>query len=404
MTDENNLRYNQFIEKLYTSPSSTPQDKERIVKLLLSEREKGFVTEEKIKEMIQMELGHINIELGKDNIAGSKEVSKEFKYIPPYYLSDFLYEYNQDPVLRYTCHKIDSIDVIEDICDRCGTKKYDLMSHQQLIFRHYNDLLQRYKVIDFKVKSLMYAYITGTNIKTGEKEKWASQFEDNWGCENIKTWALENPGLVPNPGENIQRKYNYDGYPLSRKYISPITQKRVIGFDGLVLCFKSMFHIKRDNSLEDIIAKVEDEIKTEHPNIIFGKENFHNEIELFTNVLNLKRAYEKIVKMCIESGGGKEIIKSFYHTQSGDKCFVITDKNSVFKKTIEDTIDRPGESTTDIIKSQVNGMCNLYLWADFPDGKSYYVNLWDGNKCLGSEQKEKVGGVKYIFEFKKSRI
>ncbi len=370
--------------------------------MLLSEREKGFVTEEKVREIIFAEMNRSEVPGNIDNLPNSNSLS-EIKYIPPFYLSDFLYAYNQDPVLKYTCHNIDSLDVIEDICHQCASESYDLNLHQQLILRHYNELINNYKWIDFKVKAWIYAYITGKNIKTGKKEKWAMLFEDNWGSKYMRSWASSKPGLVPNPGLNIKMKYDYDGCPLSKKYLSPLTEKRVLGFDGLVLCFKSLFHIKRDNSLEDIISIVEGDLKKDYPNVVFKRYMFHNEMELFTNVLNVKKAYEKIIKMCIDSGGGKEIVTSFYSNQNGDKCFVINDTNSIYGKSIEDTLDRVGDLTTDVIKHQINGMCNLFLTADFPDGKSYTVNLWDGKKRKQTLLTEKVGGVKYILEFKKNK-
>lgn len=390
------IDYNTLLGQMINSPFSTPADRERMVKLLLSEKEKKYVTEEQVIDLINLKLG---INKGGEN-GSEKGVNRN--YIPPDYLSDFLYEYNQDPVLKYTCHTIDSSDVIEKICLQCQTSNYVFSAHQQLILKHYLDLETKHKNIDYKLKSLIYTYITGLRYGTQEKNKWAGVFDDGWGSENIKEWAKKNPNLVPNPGPNIKQKYQYSGGTLSKKYLSPLNQKRVMGFDGLVLCFKSLFHIKQDNNLEDILSVAEQKIKDEYPNIVFSREDFHKEIELFTNVLNIKKAYEKIVRLCINSGGGKNIITSFNYNRQGEKCLIIKDDTSVYGKSIDDTVERLGEATTDIINNQINGTCNLYIEADFPDGNSYLVNLWNGNN-RAKIQIDPVGGVKYILEFKKRK-
>ncbi len=400
MADENNLIYNQFIEKLYNSPSSTPQDKERIVKLLLSERGKGFVTEERIREIIRKEVERVsgNGEKMNDNTnIGESTIQK--KYIKPYYLSEFLIEYNQDPVLKYTCHNIDSKDVISDICHYCNTDSYDFNAHQRLILKHYEVLEKKY-TIDYKIKGLIYTYLTGTDWKTHQPAKWVSLFEDSWGGTRIKKWALEHPNLVPNPGLNIKRQFRYEGCPLNKTYISPLTGERIVGFDGLVLFFKSLFHIKNDNSLGDIISVIEKSVKENHPRIVFERVDFQEETQLFTNVLNLKIAFEKIIRICLENGNGERISTSFFSAQDGDKLFIVKDNNSIYKKNIIDAVERPGESTNDVIEHQINGMCDLYLEADFPDGKSYLVNLWNGKERTATPLIEAVGGVKYIFDFK----
>lgn len=400
MNDNEKIRYNNFIEKLYNSPSATSQDKERIVKLLLSEREKGFVTEEKVRELIKKEMLHSdNNFLYKPR---KKDALEDIPYRPPYYLSDFLEEYNKDyPVLKYTCHTIDSEDIINDICNKCNTDNYDFEKHRQLIIEHYNDLVSKYDFIDNKVKSMIYGYLTGENTN-GKKVKWASAFEDSWGSDNIRRWALENPGKVPNPGPNVQFEQRYEACPLSMKYASPLTGDPIIGFDELVLCFKSLFHIKKDNNLEDILSFVEKKIMKRYNDVKFVRTDFHTELELFTNVQALQRAYEKIVNICMECGRGKQIETTFFENNNGNKCITITDVGSVFGKSVSDIVNRPGDRILDMINGQINGMCDLYLISDFPDGQSYEINLWDKTKKRIPIKIERVNGVKYLLEFKKS--
>lgn len=39
---------------------------------------------------------------------------------------DFLLEYNQDPILKYTCHPIDDLSVINEIAEQCENKVYSV--------------------------------------------------------------------------------------------------------------------------------------------------------------------------------------------------------------------------------------------------------------------------------------
>lgn len=398
MNDDKEIKINRFIEKLYNSRSSTPQDKERIVKLLLSERGKGFVTEERVKEILKEELFQDSAPLPK-----KKDALEGITYYSPKYLSDFLEEYNKDyPILKYTCHTIDSTDVIDDICNECNTETYDFDKHQKLILQHFNKLVNQYSFIDNKLKSMIYGYITGKNTK-GITVKWASVFSDSWGSDNVREWASANPGKVPNPGQNIQFQQQYEACPLSRKYSSPLTGEPIIGFDDLVLCFKSLFHVKKDNNLEDILSLVEEETTQKRPGTTFVRTNFHTEIELFTNVQALQRAYKKIIDICMSCGRGERIETSFYESSSHSICFTITDVGSVFGKTVNGLLDRPGDRLYDLINSQINGMCDLYIIADFHDGLSYKINLWDRIPKRVANPVNKVNGVQYLLEFKKSQ-
>ena len=104
--------------------------------------------------------------------------------------------------------------------------------------------------------------------------------------------------------------------------------------------------------------------------------------------------------MSVEGGGGEKIITSFYNDQSGNKFFVVKDCDSVYMKTVYDIVDRPGGTTDEIIRN-LNGVCNVYLQADFSDEKSYSINIWNGQR-RNPKPIDKVGGVKYILEFKKN--
>jgi hypothetical protein len=80
--------------------------------------------------------------------------------------------------------------------------------------------------------------------------------------------------------------------------------------------------------------------------------------------------------------------------------FSIHHLNGVYNKTIENTIDRLGQSYTSLIKNQINGLCNLRLKADFDNDKYAELNLWDGNNRISTEI-HTFQGVEHILEFPK---
>ena len=60
------------------------------------------------------------------------EVSSLPKYIDPYHLYKFLFDYNQNPVLRSTCHDIDS-EELKKINEYCNSDSYDFKKHLKKI-------------------------------------------------------------------------------------------------------------------------------------------------------------------------------------------------------------------------------------------------------------------------------
>ena len=75
--------------------------------------------------------------------------------------------------------------------------------------------------------------------------------------------------------------------------------------------------------------------------------------------------------------------------------------NSTYNKSIQSTIDRGiGKAYYNLIKLQINGICNFYLKADFGQGKYAQINLWDG-KDIEPQKIEHFKGVEHILEFPK---
>ena len=398
------LNYNKFINGLLKNPSTTDKEKGKIVDLLLKERDKGFVTEEKVIQLIHdYSSGISSIITNNKNIDDNNDIS-ELKYNSPKATHDFLVAYNQDDILKYTCHNIDDEDIINKIINKeCGVVEYNFEKHLQIIQDHFEQL-RKGRFVDYRILNLISVYLTGKTVK-GDANKWSSiGIQENWSCDMLKSWAKNNPQIVPNPDENIASIFHNSGYRLSKPYKSPLTGKRIAMFSDLVLYFKSLFHIKEDNSLKSIIEYVNkvENYSEKNINISFDN-NFLEKTELFANVDALIQAYKAIIRICLNYAknkglGSPQLKLSFYEDVDCKKCFEIHHINTIYGKTKNDAISRIGEDQMRLIKFQINGLCDLYIEASFHDDSSYAINLWNG-KNREYKKIDDIQGVKYIMKF-----
>ena len=190
---------------------------------------------------------------GQNNEKSEVNSDKTIRYISPNNLHSFLYEFNQNNILKYTCHEIDTDEVISDINELCDTKKYSFTKHTQLVSQSLESLLNDYKrkkiYLDYKFIAMLKAYICGNNEKG-----WSSLgIRTNWKSEELLSWSEQHYGIVPSPGKNIAKKQKNNGFKLNNALISNINGTIILYFKDLVRYFKSLFHIRRDNSLRKII-------------------------------------------------------------------------------------------------------------------------------------------------------
>lgn len=328
------------------------------------------------------------------------------RYISPKNIQDFLRYYNQDSVLKYTCHLIDEDEVITSINNECDSNTYDFFKHIELIKKHFSSLLKLYEerhvFLSPNIISLIYVYLTGKDIK-GENRAWsANKIDVGWGCDELISWAEQNPGMIPNPGKNIAKKQRNGGFHLATAFLSGTTGERIMSFPQLVIFFKSQFHIRSDNSLKKILSHVNQRWNDTDVIFSFSNERFNDNLDLLTDVDKLIQSYIKIINLCIECKSEEEPIQvelSFYDEQDGGHTFFeIHHQNSRYKKTLKNAMERIGESQARLIENQINGLCDLYLEAVFSDGVSARINLWDSSP-FNTTPIDNVIGVKYILRF-----
>lgn len=334
-------------------------------------------------------------------------------YRSPKDISKFLLAYNQDPILKYTCHPIDDINTIKEIVEKCGGELYSVKNHQSLIALRFSELYDKKKYnIDSKVMSLIRVYLTGKDFNRND-QTWSSlKIAENWHSKKLFDWSENNPGKIPNPGDNIAEFQCNEGYMLPKPIVSNLTGKKITTFGDVVMYFKSLFHIKRSDNLRDKLLYIyhngyrcgtqDSHPWEEHLNLSFGK--FDNKIELFTSVDKLLQAFVAILRICVD-------VQKRYYTEiphievgfykdpdDGRVCFSVHHINSEYQKTVEDTISRIGEQQRNLINNQINGICDLYIEANFGHDACYRVNLWDGND-RNKEVIPLMPGVKYILKF-----
>ncbi len=318
-------------------------------------------------------------------------------YINPKGLKQFLLDFNQDEFLKYTCHLVDTQEVIDSICKETNSSEYDFEKHRLLIANRFEKLKEKHGWPNYKIVSMINVYLTGE--LGGKITRWSSNnIGDNWNDINIRKWAKANPGIVPNPGKNIARKQKNNGYTLPTAFIAQHSGNRVYRFGDLVLFFKSLFHIRRDNSLRDIISHVTK--NRQDFELSFSKEHFFDNIELFTDVDKLVQAIIKIIKICLESNNEeKAVLEISFYNKEESTFLIVHHKNSIYGKSLKNVLERIGEDQSNLIQSQINGLCDLFIEADFGQGEYARVNLWDEEAEMKATRINEMNGVKYVLRF-----
>jgi hypothetical protein len=338
-----------------------------------------------------------------------KAPQKKIAYAKPAILYKFLYEFNQNEILKSTCHDID-LDELKKIREYCGTgESYDYVIHQKKVADEFESLVNKVKP-SYKVAALIRAYLTGKWKKDSNfpKSGWSSDVIDyHWLHEDLLKWVEDNKEWPPHLSEGLTLEYGVAG-PEIKRFKSNITGETITYFRDLVLHFKNMFHLRYDNSLYSIIKHTNKTEKWKDQAIFeTDDQGFPKNIELFTDVDKVKQAYKKIVWIIIDAQkkadpNEKPVIQVSL-TESLDRVvLVILHKDSTYQKSIQSTLDRSfGRDYTSLIKSQVNGVCNLYLKADFGQEGYGRVNLWNGEERRKVEC-EPIQGVQHELVFIKT--
>lgn len=372
---------------------------QKIEEILFRKEDEIILTEEQVSsEMIER-----NVAVKNQTDAGSHKENELPIYLHPSHLYNFLYQYNQNKILRTTCHDIDSNE-LESILEFCKTETYDFKQHLKTIHEAYANH-ERTHNAPYQVKALIRVYLTGKDYYGKISEGWSSKIKINWNSKELLDWAKVNYKIPPNSSITFFRESNLRSFKIEPQIKTSITVRPIQTFTQLVLHFKNLFHIKGgQQSLREIIKRVnQDKLWNEKVDFEFDEKEFINNLEHFTDVEKLIQSYNKIISLIIEQHKHTEKpkVRLMYYQENQKVIFSIHHLNSVYNKTIENTIERLGQTYTSLINKQINGLCNLHLKADFGNRQFAEINIWNG-KDRESKPINPFQGVEHIMEFPKT--
>lgn len=393
-----------FIKELLDKNKLSLRQRERMVKLVDKEIQKdgikGSELEERVKKL-EEKVG-IQIPTNADEEPYDNNTFIPKQYYNPKDLYHFLRNYNDDEILKSTCHRIDRKE-IETIEKLCNIEKYKFQSHYEKIIEHYEELKKKYKkkFVDDKFRALIERYLKGGG-------NWNYNIKYNWNSPELFEWVQQNPGIPPNLDPSLFDEKNI-GFEVNEfgPKIKLLPNTKIQTFGDLVQYFKYLFHIRSDNSLVKLCTEINKRFSAE---IDFDYSAINEAIELFTNVEKLLNTYEDLIRLVLEvkekNGLDKPKIKlKFYTEDKSTIVFSIHHLNSIYKHTVEDAVDRPGQTYKNLITNQLNGLCEFYINADFGNDKFAKLTIWNfqvwKEKKLNYSKSEKVEGVEYILKFKK---
>lgn len=396
-----------FIEKILEDHRLNPNQRERIIHLASSEIKQDFSLEMRISKIENI----LNKYIATDakNISDSKvndnNTLKASSYTDPYLLYKFLYEYNQNYILRSTCHDIDS-EELKAINDYCKCEVYNYDSHLKMIIQEYEEHVEKFRVPK-NVKALIKGYLTG---KDGEgkqlKRGWSHDgIEINWSSPALAQWTHDFPSIPPNSNSSFfRRNIGINSFKIEPQIVSVITSRPIQNFTQLVLHFKNLFHLKSgDQSLRAIIQRINAEKWKMKVNFIIDGNDFPDNIEHFTDVDKLRQIYNEIIQLVIKCQSGQDLprVKISFEEKKDALRLRIHHLNQKYGKSLQSLIDKPyGQDYTLLINKKINGLCNLHLNADFGQNEFANVNLWNGDR-MKAEKLAEFTGVEHVIEFPK---
>lgn len=439
-----------FIQTLLDNEKFDPNQKEKFFKLVSKELEKsGDINIEGLEKDIQLIKEKLGIKESKqvgDNKTnkitgvGSFDSNKSLKkgsvlaqlrdfsqetnklkskydwipnYINPEGIYKYLFDYNNNLILKSTCHKIDSNE-LKTINEICETDTYDFDKHLKKIIEAFEAHNKNYAPAF--IKSFMRLYLTGkdyngNSIGSYVKGKLLGWTEDkitfSWSDSTLLKWSEKNQGIPPCPSTGIAKINKNLGFefesPIENSFETSITT-----FSKLILHFKKMFHIKSDNSLKQLISQ-QNKIKAWNDKIDFVEGEFPIKIELFTYVERVLQLYNKLIELTLEKANEKPKVKLILKENKEAVYFTIHHLNTEYKKStlgIEERLH--GQTYKNLIKNQINGLCDFFVEADLGEGKYLRFNIWDNNYANKSKNplqitrlENPVEGVAHIMQFKK---
>ena len=331
------LDYGVIVRNLYNHPSSTEKDKERIVNLLLRDlaknslseeqvlrivAQKGYVTEERVKELIK--------QLGNESKTESVRPSVG-EYPEPKQTYEFLSFFSQkDGGLKNLTHDFNygyiDYDIFIAQCKKEfeeGKEKYPKVSKR---------LLARIEAFAFKESPDWF-------IRRGKEKE---TIEYGWSKPSFVEWYKTNR-IHP----SRDAFYNKE----------------------MIIPFKESIQVRADTgNLKRLLDSLVSMVFGEIPSCKVSVSDNLKDAQFYTDVDSLGQALYQIfstIKEYSEKNFCDEVEVDYY-TEGEYKVLTVTHVDSKPTKRADDK-DYSG-GNTNAIRNQLMGLCNYEVCAEFPDG------------------------------------
>jgi len=128
-----------FIKELLENKKINQSHRERILELASREITLEGTLEQRIQKIEEIIFKENQPESALANSGNPPtNVSNTPKYLDPCHLYKFLFEYNQNPILRTSCHDIDANELLS-ILEFCKTESYIFNEHFKSIVTAYEE-------------------------------------------------------------------------------------------------------------------------------------------------------------------------------------------------------------------------------------------------------------------------
>ena len=311
-------------------------------------------------------------------------------YLNPLHLTQFIHDFNQNPILKSTWHLIDRNE-LTNILTLTNNKEYNFKNHKRSIEHEYFLLTKKYdNRVNSKIRTQIGEYLN--NYLKSNKGWSEDKILITWSSDEVASWCSQNPGKCPNP-------YNlgYEGCP-----IPPLTLKNgevLNNFSDIVNQFKRQIQFRSDHSLKETVEGINFNYRDKAD---FNTDSMRQNLQLFTDTEKVRQAYRKIIEMSLEHFKKKEVRPHFdlsFYEKDDQIIFSINNINSIFGKTMKDA-ERLGADFTGLIKNQINGLCDLTLKADFGFNEFGKVFIWPKKKA---ENLQEFKGVEFNLIFYRAK-
>ena len=361
--------YNAFISGLLSNPATTKEDRERIVELLLKERDKGFVTIEQVEQMIQEFYGGTSRPIKQD--------SKRFH--DPKRMVDFLYQFSKNDSYKWFTHAPDA------------NQDFDYETYVEIAKSGFQAIA---KGINQYTWNNVYNFIFDT--KFAAKDSFNNDIKISW--RDLKTWCMEH-------------KFRHPYYELVDDY----------RFERYITIFKNTIEFRTDDNSLTFANRIEDlmfdyAINSSDISLEF-LESFYSiggSLRVYVDVRQLFTAFVEMGKWIV-SNKSKSNKVIFSLTEAEDRyVFFIYHKGSYMN--IDDEKLKGLSGDFHKIRNILLNVADWTIEADVKDSPLRIVcldsqteyNLNDRKKAAVSSAnkleaaQQKIGGVKHIITLYKN--